>query len=459
MRDPRGNNSTTSYQAFDTPAEDAISAISAPEGLTVNIARDVFGKPTAITRSGTNAAGVYAAATRSYVYDGYERLCKTIEPETGATLQQLDAANNVSWRAPGSNLTSATCDPGSVPLAARISFGYDNMNRLLSTNYGDGSAAITRDYWPDGQPKTVTSSGAVWTMNYNSRRLPTTQSLSFEGQTYTLRTDYNANGHPIQLTYPSATNSIATQSVAYDPDALGRPTHVGAYASALQYHPSGAVAGFTYGNGKQRTLLQNARGLPSMAIDTGVLQDSYNYDQNGNVVAIADWINEGPGGTDASRTMGYDGLDRLSIANSPGVWGSASYGYDTLDNLRTSTISGRVSTYNYGARNLLDSLQSTAGGFSYNYTYDNRGNLTTRGGQTFGFDLGNRLTTATNLDTYVYDGFGRRVKTTAVDGTVTVSVYSPAGQILYTRRTGGPNPPQSTQYIYLHTHQIAEVKK
>jgi YD repeat-containing protein len=196
-----------------------------------------------------------------------------------------------------------------------------------------------------------------------------------------------------------------------------------------------------------------------MAIDTGVLQDSYNYDQNGNVVAIADWINEGPGGTDASRTMGYDGLDRLSVANSPGVWGSASYGYDTLDNLRTSTISGRVSTYNYGARNLLDSLQSTAGGFSYNYTYDNRGNLITRGGQTFGFDLGNRLTTATNLDTYVYDGFGRRVKTTAVDGTVTVSIYSPAGQLLYTRRTGGPNPPQSTQYIYLHSHQIAEVKK
>ena len=129
------------------------------------------------------------------------------------------------------------------------------------------------------------------------------------------------------------------------------------------------------------------------------------------------------------------------------MWGNASYAYDVLDNIRTSTIGSRVSTYHYGARNLLDSLQSTAGGFSYNYTYDNRGNLTTRGGQTFGFDLGNRLTTATNLDTYVYDGFGRRVKTTAVDGTVTVSVYSPAGQILYTqtnRRTqSGPSRPST----------------
>ena len=108
----------------------------------------------AITRSGTNSAGVYATATRSYVYDGYERLCKTIEPETGATLQQLDAANNVSWRAPGTGLTSLGCDLASVPAGARISFVYDAMNRLTSTSYGDGSAAIGRDYWPDGQPKT-----------------------------------------------------------------------------------------------------------------------------------------------------------------------------------------------------------------------------------------------------------------------------------------------------------------
>jgi hypothetical protein len=85
---------------------------------------------------------VYATATRSYVYDGYERLCKTIEPETGATVQQLDAANNVSWRAPGLNLTGATCDQASVPDASKITFGYDTMNRLKTTVYGDNSTAI-----------------------------------------------------------------------------------------------------------------------------------------------------------------------------------------------------------------------------------------------------------------------------------------------------------------------------
>ncbi|WP_426194209.1 RHS repeat domain-containing protein [Massilia sp. DWR3-1-1] len=457
--DPRGNSSTTSFQAFDTPSEESIAAIAAPEGLNVAINRDVFGKPTAITRSGTSPAGLYATATRSYVYDSYERLCKTIEPETGATVQQLDAANNVSWRAPGSTLTGAACDQASVPAAGKIVFGYDSMNRLTSTTYGDGSAAIGRDYWADGQPKTVSSSGALWTMNYNGRRLPTTQSLAFEGQTYTLRTDYNANGHPVQLAYPAATNAIANQSVSYDPDALGRPSHVGAYASAIGYHPSGAIAGFTYGNGKVRSMTQNTRGLPRLSQDGGVLQDVYDYDQNGNVTLITDQINAGPGGANTSRAMAYDGLDRLKDANAPGIWGNANYNYDVLDNIRTSTVGGRASTYHYGARNLLDNLQSTASGFNYAYGYDNRGNVTSRGGQGFGFDLGNRLTTAANLDTYVYDGFGRRIKTAAVDGTVTISVYSPAGQLLYTRRTGGPNPAQSTQYIYLHSHQIAEVKK
>jgi hypothetical protein len=38
---------------------------------------------------------------------------------------------------------------------------------------------------------------------------------------------------------------------------------------------------------------------------------------------------------------------------------------------------------------------------------------------------------------------------------VTITVYSPAGQLLYSRRNGGPNPGAHTEYIYLNQHQIA----
>ena len=64
VTNPRGYANQFAFQAFDTPSEDHISQIVAPEGVTVTIARDVFSKPVSISRGG-NAA----SATRSYVYD------------------------------------------------------------------------------------------------------------------------------------------------------------------------------------------------------------------------------------------------------------------------------------------------------------------------------------------------------------------------------------------------------
>ncbi|MBS0458298.1 MAG: hypothetical protein JSS44_13345, partial [Proteobacteria bacterium] len=44
------------------------------------IARDVFGKPLSITRSGTwNGSPI--SESRRYVYDTHQRLCKRVEPE------------------------------------------------------------------------------------------------------------------------------------------------------------------------------------------------------------------------------------------------------------------------------------------------------------------------------------------------------------------------------------------
>jgi hypothetical protein len=447
--DARGHSSTSRFQAFDTPSEDAIVSVAAPLGLNVAIVRDRFGKSLSISRSGNGAS-----ATRSFVYDQYDRLCKTIEPETGGEIVDYDAANNVVWRAPGLASTGAVCDRDSVAGAAKISFSYDRLNRLKNTSYGDGASPISRTSTPDGLPYQVSSGGATWTMTYNSRRLPLTQVLNFGGQNYTLTTSYDANGHVNQLHYPSENNPVGMQSIAYMPDALGRPLQVGSFATGIRYYPSGAIAGFSYGNGKVHTMTQNARKLPALSSDAGVLQDRYAYDQNGNVAAITDELQN-----ISTRTLGYDALDRLETANAPGMWGTASYSYDVLDNIRTSTVGNRTSSYQYGPRNLLDRLNSTSPSFGFAYSYDARGNVIQRGNQAFVFDLGNRLKSAPNRDTYVYDGFGRRVQTTAVDGTVTVSVYSPGGQLLYTRRSGGPNPAASTEYIYLHQHQIAEVKR
>lgn len=148
VTNPNQVTTTTAYFAWDQPSEDAIRHIDAPMGVSVDIARDTFGKTLSITRSGAGKS-----ATRSYVYDQYARLCKTIEPETGATIQLLDNANNVTWRASGSQfLATTSCDTASIAATQKMSFTYDRRNRLLTTTFGDGGPAITRTLTGVGRP-------------------------------------------------------------------------------------------------------------------------------------------------------------------------------------------------------------------------------------------------------------------------------------------------------------------
>jgi YD repeat-containing protein len=440
--DARGNATTIAYQVFDQPAESAITSIWAPEGLNVAITRDVFGKPTSITRSGTYA-GAPISATRSYVYDANQLLCKTIEPEIGATVQALDMANNVAWRAPGVNLpNTASCDWAGVPESSKIAFSYDARNRLTGTGFGDGGPSIGRSYTLDGLPMTVVSNGSTWTYGYNNRRLLTSESLVY-GQTFNIGRSYDANGNLTQLNYPDYA------AVAFSPNALGEARQVSGYASGVAYHPNGAVAGYTLANGIAHTLSQNLRGLPLVNRDAGIVQDQYGYDANGNIAAIADQ-QEGI----TNRSMAYDGLDRLTSASAPGVWGSAIYSYDVLDNVRTSTVGGRNSTHNYGSNNLLATIATN--GVYTGYAYDARGNVTGRGMQGFYFDLGNRMALANGVASYVYDGWGRRAYVSGSNGVARTQVYSNAGgQLLYGFRQQGMTT-ATTRYVYLGGKLIAE---
>jgi RHS repeat-associated protein len=432
-----------SLQAFDEPTEDAVTSISMPEGVSVNIGRDIFGKTTSITRSGNGVS-----ATRSYVYDQFERLCKTIEPETGATVQAYDDANNVTWRATGLTLTATdNCNTGDVPGAKQIAYTYDARNRLRNTTYGDGSPAITRTYTADGLPDTVGSDGTLWTYGYNNRRLPISETLNYGGVNYSIGRSYDANGSLSQLTYPD------NFSVAYNPNALGEPRQAGGYATGVFYHPNGAIKQFSYGNGILHSLTQYQRGLPQVSQDGNVLKDSYAYDNNDNVTSIADQI-EGV----TTRSMEYDMLDRLKRVNAPALWGDAWYNYDALDNLTYSQVTGgakaRTLTHNinYGT-NRLDSV---TGSYTLGYQYDSQGNIIQRGGQGYSFDIGNRMRSAPGVTTHAYDGLGRRISVVGTDGVNHIYVYGQEGKLLY-ETTTGQTLAAGTKYVYLNKHVVAEV--
>jgi RHS repeat-associated protein len=434
----RGHATTFAYQAFDTPSEDAISTVWAPEGSTLSIARDVFGKPRSIMRSGTYG-GSAVSATRSYVYDAWQRLCKTIEPETGATVQAYDSANNIAWRASGLALPStSSCDQSSAPDARKLSYGYDTRNRLTSTTYGDGSPGIGRNYTADGLPNQVWSGSSTWTYGYNNRRLLRSETLNFNGTNYGLTWGIEAHGNVASLTYPDGA------SVSFSPDAMGRPTQASGFASGVGYHPNGLISGYTLANGIAHTSTQTPRGLPAVWRDAGVVQDAYAYDAAANVTAITDQ-QEGL----SSRSMGYDGLDRLVAAN--GIWGSGSFGYDALDNLRSSVVGSRSAVASIDSANRLSSL--TVNGAVQGYGYDANGNLTLRGSQGFAFDIGNRLASAAGKASYAYDGHGRRTYVAYTDGAWKVQVYGQAGKLLWTQHSSQG----ATRHVYLGDRLVAEV--
>jgi len=128
--------------------------------------------------------------TRSYVYDANERLCKVINPESGATVYAYDGASNVLWTAEGSALTSNTCDRDSVPLANRIVRQYDAMNRVEYLDYPGTTADIAYSYEADGALKTISTGGNEWSYSYNNRRLQSQESLKEEGNTYNIGYSY-----------------------------------------------------------------------------------------------------------------------------------------------------------------------------------------------------------------------------------------------------------------------------
>ncbi|HMB57997.1 MAG TPA: RHS repeat-associated core domain-containing protein [Arenimonas sp.] len=484
----RGNQTTTSYQVFDSPSTDSPVQISLPEGVTNTIARQPsLGKPLSVTRSGTYA-GSTLSATRSYVYDDNERLCKTINPESGAAIVNYDAAGNIVWSAEGTAYTStvqASCAADRLDVIAnsipKITRAYDAMNRVTTVTTPSGKADLTTTYELDGlvqslaavNPGTPTNYTVTTTYGYDKRRLLESESSVNGTTTYTLGYGYNANAHLGALTYPDG------RTVSYTPDALGRATQVAdlgatggaTYASAIHYYPNGAISDFSYGNGIAHTMAQNGRKLPAHSQDLNgsikILDDTYTFDENGNVLSLTDAT---PATTEnRTRALGYDGLDRLLVADAPNQWVHATYTYDPLDNIRSADQGIRQFRYNYDSSNRLSTIKEPAGATLFTLGYDAQGNTTgkTPGAgcasvpaagcasavnQAFVFDSANRMSQVTGQQTYRYDGQGRRVQTTDSNNTAMYWIYSQSGQVLF---TGEGRRSQNLSYIYLGNTQVA----
>lgn len=454
----RLNSTTTSYMAWDQPGTDLPVAIIHPEGAFTDIQRDMLGKPKALIRRNASSS---TQVTRNYVYDDHQRLCKSIEPETGATVTAYDLAGNVAWTSSGAVLPDlASCDTVAVAQTDRTTRTYDARNRVLSLSFPDGRGNTTYDYTADGllEQLTVVNGGTAGTVvtgyAYNRRRLPTGEVAMVGTKQWPTGYGYDANGFLASHVLPGGL------SIAYQPNALGQATQAGTFATGASYFPNGALKQFTYGNGIVHTLTQNARGLPERSRDAygslAVHDDTMDYDYNGNVAAITDGLPEGRG----DREMTYDDLDRLTATLSP-MFGTASYTYDVLDNLKGVQVTGgtkaRSQTYVYDTTNRLrTTVNNVGGGTAESINYDAQGNVSNKSGTAYDFDFGNRLRSVagTANEQYAYDGHGRRVLATRAGASI-YSVYGQDGVLRFQRdeRAG-----KSTQYVHLAGSLVAQVE-
>lgn len=440
VTNPRGVQTLTSYKAFDQPTYDwpiqIEHAVGRPEYAVTAISRDDFGKPTALVRR--NGAGT-TSVTRSYAYNGYQELCRTVEPETGATLFGYDAAGTLKWSAAGLPAATACEVSGTSPAVAarRVDRSYDARNRLATLSFPDGRGNQSWSYAPDGAVTSITtnnSSGGSQVINrytYNKRRLLVGESLEQVGRyTWSIGYEFNANGQLSTLTYPGG------ERVQYAPNALGQPTQVlsqvATYASALSWYPNGSLRQFTYGNGVVHAMTQNARQLPSRVTSSGGASElAYSYDANGNVASIVDYAQ----GAQFNRTLQYDAADRLVAAGSPSFGGDGwhRFAYDALDNMQSWTLAGVKDHHYYydPSRNQLNNVNTSAGATVVGLEYDAQGNLASRNGQAYVFDYGNRLREVTGKETYRYDGHGRRVEASHPTQGNILSLYGQDGVLRY----------------------------
>jgi RHS repeat-associated protein len=438
------NTSVAGYHTLTVEATDNAGAVSS-RSVGVTIA----------------PAGV-VSARRSYVYDANQRLCKLIEPERGAAVMHYDAAGNLDWSATAQAvLSTTTCDHEAVTSTAKTTRTYDARNRLKVVDVPGTTSDATYDYFPDGSLKSLVnglsgaSGTANWEYTYNRRGMPLTEKLVYNG-TRTLTHTYNANGHEQSLTYPSGV------VLAQDPNALGQPTRAGGYAHTVTYHPNGGMSGFTYNNGIVHSLTQNTRDLPVRSLDKkagqdAVLDDTYSYDANGNVLSILDASGLG-GGT--RQGILYDELDRLQYVDAPNQSWESLTTYDALDNIRSNEVGSRLWTYAYNANNRLATLTKQDGTNPptvATVTHDPNGNLTGNGIDTYTYDIVNRLQQVVGKESYVYDGHGRRVQIKRLsDNKIAYPFYSLDGKLI-TEDDNRSN--LHSDFVYLNGSLVAKLTK
>lgn len=397
--------------------------IEAPENTGTLIYKNAFDNTTRVFQGELLSNGSVRGYGKEYEYNEHQFLVRSIEPEVGVTVYTHDEVGNVLSERVNGN------EP--------VLFVYDDLGRRTRTDFAGTTPDVATVYDANGNVLDLTKGASHWAFVFDENDNLTSETLSvtdllFGTRTYTTANLYDNLDAVSQTTYPSGL------VVDYAPNAFGRATRAGTFATNVTYHPGGQLQSYRSANGVVTNVTLNQR-MSTESIRVGGLVDlSYTYDVGGNVSSIID-------GLDPTRSVrmldagSYDGLDRLVIAN--GSWGRAQFSYDFFGNLRTKVVGSDTLNHQLDDQRRLRQVKkmsptdSTRELARIRMDFDSRGNATAR--RRYGFDSNMRVvdlderefffdadsnlvrakvanrtlssTTSMADKEYVYDGNGQRV--------------------------------------------------
>jgi RHS repeat-associated protein len=441
VTDPLNHETEFAYN----PNDDLVSVTDA-RGKVTSFGYDNAGNRTSTTDPNNKVTG--------FGYDAKNRLETVTDAEGGVTTYTYDANDNLTSVKDANNHTrSYTYDFNNLQLTEKdalnntttfvydgagnrtkrtdakgqaTTYAYDAINRLTTVTYPSGMGSVTYGYNTSDAVTSMTDS--TGTTTYTLDELYRPSSITMPGNKV-LGYLYDPAGNRSRITYPDS------KQVNYTYDDANRMDTVTDWASGVTDYdydfagrlttttlPNGVVQTSSYNNADQLTGIEAVKG------GTTLTDFGYTLDNAGMRTAV-----QTPAGLESYT---YDDLYRLTGVTYPDS-STQAYTYDNVGNRQTK-VEGSTTSYTYDNADRM----TTAGGVTY--TYDNNGNQTGRGSDVFGWDIEDRLVSATvggNAVSYAYRGDDLRHSKTQA-GVTTVYTWDLAAELPVVLQEG------NTSYVY-----------
>ncbi|HKW75803.1 MAG TPA: RHS repeat-associated core domain-containing protein, partial [Terriglobales bacterium] len=405
------------------------------------------------TQYSYNAMGLLTQVTegqqvRKFNYDSLGRLASQTLPE------KLNLGDTFTYTDFGAVATRTDAR------GVKATYTYDNLDRVSSIVYSDGTPTITYTYGAAGAPNfaagrvtKITDGAGSESYQYDAMGRVITCTRVIGANTYVTSYSYTGDGRMASMTYPSG--RVVTDQY----DGIGRLMQVGTGGSSLlnisSYNAAGQALGFTYGNGTQATFTYNAQ-LQVASILYGsstspILSLSYDWGgatDDGVLMEVTDNANSA-----RSTSYSYDQLRRLVQAQtvdlaSANTW-KLQFTYDRYGNRLTQTPAGGTASMppNQVAVDPTTNRITTSG-----YSYDADGDVTAEGGHAYTYDAEHRLFQVDGItNSYAYDGSGQRVNRNG-----NYYIYA-GGHVIAEYANGATAASPTTEYIYAHGKRVATI--